>query len=116
LCVASSKTLLAIDVDVIFYASAAVFDGMFIKMLAIKALFTHPNPSFFVRKGWPWSVNKHCWVLRVASPLFFAVQIAFLTKWMRGYCVFELKPLGRHQIHPLIAHAFTPQFLQLATK
>ena len=83
---------------------------------AVKARFTHPNPAFFVRKGWPWSVYEHCWVFRVASPLLFAVQITFLTEWMRGYCVFELKPLGWYQVHPVIAHAFTPQNLQLATK
>jgi hypothetical protein len=73
LCVASSKTLLAIDVNVIFSAAAAVFDGMFIKMFAVKALFAHPNPAFFVREGWPRSVDKHRWVLWVASVLFFAV-------------------------------------------
>jgi len=82
LCVASSETLLAIDVDVIFSATAVVFDGMFIEVYAIKALFAHPNPSFFVRKGWPRSINEDCRVLWVASPLFFTVQIAFLTEWM----------------------------------
>jgi hypothetical protein len=79
---ASSETLLAIDVNVIFSAAAMVFDGMFIKVYAVKALFTHPNPSFFVRKGWPWSVDEHCRVLWVASPLFFTVKVAFLTEWM----------------------------------
>jgi len=79
---ASSETLLAIDVDVIFSARAMVFDRMFIEVLTIKALFTHPNPSFFVRKGWPRSIDEHRWVLWVASPLFFAVEVAFLTEWM----------------------------------
>jgi hypothetical protein len=68
---------------VIFSATAAVFDGMFIEVFSIKALFAHPNPSFFVRKGRPWSVDKHRRVLWVASPLFFAVKVAFLTEWMR---------------------------------
>jgi len=65
LCVASSETLLAIDVDVIFSAAAAVFDGMFIKVLTVKALFAHPNPSFFVRERRPRSIDEHCWVLWV---------------------------------------------------
>jgi len=78
---------------------------------AVKASFTHPNPSFFVWKDRPWSVNEHCWVFRVALPLLFAIQITFLTEWMRGYCVFELKPLDRNFIHPSI-HPINPSFAQ----
>jgi hypothetical protein len=34
-----------------------------------------------------------------------------LTEWMRGYCVFELKPLDRNFIHPSI-HPINPSFAQ----
>jgi hypothetical protein len=61
--VASSKTPRAGKNNVVFSANTFVFDWVFVEMLAIKALFTHPNPSFFVRKGWPRSVDEHRWVL-----------------------------------------------------
>ena len=78
---------------------------------AIKARFTHPNPSFFVRKCGPGSIYEHNGVLRVASVLFFAVKVAFLTVWMRGYCVFKLKPIDWNKIHPSI-HPINPSFDQ----
>jgi hypothetical protein len=114
LCVASSETLLAIDVDVIFSAAAIVFDRMFIEMFAVKALFTHPNPALLVGKCWPWSVDEHRWILWVTSVLFFTVQVAFLTVWISRYCVFELKPLDRNKVHPMIAHRIHPFSSSLA--
>jgi hypothetical protein len=84
---------------------------MFIEVLTVKALFTHPNPSFFVREGWPRSVDEHRWVLWVASPLLFTVKVAFLTESKRGYCVFKLKPFDRNKVHPQIAHPINPAFM-----